>query len=303
MTLTGAFHHIHNVAIIFDTNAIFNKCEDKFALECRVASDFYKFIQYRETKKLNLANLFVSKMTLNEIIKQRKELYVTKKKDFNDICRYFNIDHTINDEIIDKIPEDTESFFTNNGIRILEYPNNLNKIIERAIEKKTPFKGGKPNSDAGFKDVIIWESILTYNFEAERTGKIIFFSNDNGFKKDLLTEEFKQIYPRISIEFIKDWDVLKKEISDLHLELIASSNINYDLLLEKFKDNDSEIIQIINPRKTTTKVDTNVVKIIATLKKQDGTEFDAAYFYDASVNEIELEYLEPEEISEDIIDE
>ena len=61
----------------------------------------------------------------------------------------------------------------------LPIPNNkcFTRIVERAFEKKAPFEGKEKNSDKGFKDVLIWESILEL-VEINPKSEIIFYSQD-----------------------------------------------------------------------------------------------------------------------------
>ena len=54
----------------------------------------------------------------------------------------------------------------NSNVEILEYPksSDFKSIIKRAILKNDPFEGnnGKGESDKGFKDVLIWHTVLDY---------------------------------------------------------------------------------------------------------------------------------------------
>ena len=67
-------------------------------------------------------------------------------------------------------------------------------IVKRAFDKAPPFGGKEKNSDKGFKDALIWESILEFVL-LHRQADIIFYTKDNGFKEKLI-EEFKILNPQ-----------------------------------------------------------------------------------------------------------
>jgi len=85
--------------------------------------------------------------------------------------------------------------------RIIELPipsdGRFKGIVRRAFDKAPPFGGKEKNSDKGFKDVLLWESILEFVLSHPNAG-ILFYTKDNGFK-EILIEEFKQAHPQASI--------------------------------------------------------------------------------------------------------
>ncbi len=74
---------------------------------------------------------------------------------------------------------------------VIPYPNNtcLSCIIQRALEKKPPFEGSNKNSDKGFKDVVLWESILEYK-RAHIDEDLLLFSQDKRLVENELKKEF-----------------------------------------------------------------------------------------------------------------
>lgn len=70
-------------------------------------------------------------------------------------------------------------------------------IVRRAFDKAPPFGGKEKNSDKGFKDVLLWESILEFVL-SHPNADILFYTKDNGFK-DILIDEFRQAHPQASI--------------------------------------------------------------------------------------------------------
>ena len=66
-------------------------------------------------------------------------------------------------------------------------------IIERAHLKIPPFSPNENTSDKGFKDTVIWLSLLDY-FKNNGEDEILFVTNDNGFLANtkLLADEFNK---------------------------------------------------------------------------------------------------------------
>lgn len=66
-------------------------------------------------------------------------------------------------------------------------------IVERAFTKQPPFEGKDKKSDKGFKDALLWESIL--EFASQHNGaNIIYYSKDNAFGNEL-EKEFAEAIP------------------------------------------------------------------------------------------------------------
>ena len=63
-------------------------------------------------------------------------------------------------------------------------------MLDRVYKKTPPFKDG--DSDNGFKDSLMWLSILDY-FKNNGENDVLFLTNDKGFlkQKEILTAEFK----------------------------------------------------------------------------------------------------------------
>lgn len=88
-------------------------------------------------------------------------------------------------------------------------------IIEKAFGKKQPFEGpGK--SDKGFKDALIWESIIEYK-ENNIDKNIILFTNDKIFGKDL-KEEYRLNFSE-DIQIICDDDTLFSALENISVQI------------------------------------------------------------------------------------
>ena len=75
--------------------------------------------------------------------------------------------------------------------KVIEIPiasnNRFESIVNRAFSKLPPFEGKGKKSDKGFKDALLWESVLEFALQ-HHNSKIIYYSKDNAFGEFLLNE-------------------------------------------------------------------------------------------------------------------
>ena len=78
---------------------------------------------------------------------------------------------------------------------IIDYPKDsvLPNIIERALLKRAPFEGEDKVSDKGFKDVILWESILEYKRQ-HHNDTLILFTSDIRLCCSSLENEYQTLF-------------------------------------------------------------------------------------------------------------
>lgn len=79
-------------------------------------------------------------------------------------------------------------------IPFLETSELFSEVLDRAFKKLPPFLNMGNASDKGFKDSLIWLSMLSY-FKENGEDTVLFVSSDNGFKSnaDMLCKEFKEV--------------------------------------------------------------------------------------------------------------
>ncbi len=108
----------------------------------------------------------------------------------------------------DHLDEKTSAYMGVYKIKEIENPSKeiLDKLIEKVLKKEKPFYKNKGSVDSGFKDNIIWESILKFVAE-NRYDKYFFLSDDSDFEDEKLKMEFIQITRKELI--------IVKEVSDL----------------------------------------------------------------------------------------
>ena len=83
-------------------------------------------------------------------------------------------------------------------------------IVKRAFDKQPPFEGRDKKSDKGFKDALLWESILEF-VALHDTAKIIYYSKDNVFG-EYLENEFSTAYPAASLTICSTENAVKDQL-------------------------------------------------------------------------------------------
>lgn len=94
-------------------------------------------------------------------------------------------------------------------------PRTHNSMIHRALNKLPPFEGKEKQSDKGYKDALIWESILEFKMKNPEWN-IILSSGDNGFN-GFLENEYKERFNGEEIKILKFRD--EKTSNDILTEI------------------------------------------------------------------------------------
>jgi hypothetical protein len=192
-----------NYAIVIDTNALGDY--KKGNLVCKNFKYlsvgkfiFLELIKYiRDNNLSDRINLVVPKIVLEELKEQqKKEFHKDIKKLDANFAQFselegFNIRKPTTLNYEDLLSNTSGSFMRTHNIKILDYPDNsiLPKLINKAIKKYKPFYK-RNDSDSGFKDAILWESLLHYA-KNNNTQKFILFSDDSDFNEEHLLTEFR----------------------------------------------------------------------------------------------------------------
>lgn len=219
-----------NISLVVDTNFIIQKRNLQEVI--KTLDDNYK--------------LYVTQVSIDERIgqqirdlKQKYDEIPKIQKEYKNIAKF--------DKIIDYEKSVTdlkkrvqEAYEKTKGINIIPFNNNegtLSLILERANLKTPPFIF-ESKSDKGFKDALIWLSLLDY-FKNDVENEIVFITDDNGFLKNenFLCEEFNT-YTEKTIQ-IKPNNYFK-ELFQENEETSESFNIeplpNFSILREEIYD-------------------------------------------------------------------
>ena len=174
-------------AFVFDTNFIIKEKK----LDEVIANLQDKFIVY------------ITQVSINERIAQQcRDL----KEKFNKVetiqnecggiaCISFRSTFEKRSEVLrTAIQKKYEQYFEDNIIPMSTTEKVFNEVLERSYQKRAPFSTDKNASDKGFKDTLMWISLLDY-FKSNGPDKIIFITDDKAFMGQVksLSDEFEKI--------------------------------------------------------------------------------------------------------------
>ncbi|MED2973214.1 PIN domain-containing protein [Fictibacillus sp. B-59209] len=195
--------------IIFDTNVLFLRNYNSYATFefNKIYEDIQGKIERHDvTEKFEL---LVPEVTLSELFQKQLQSYDEEYKKINKIYTMFdglyeielNVDETFDYESF--LNNKKNEYLLRKQIKILPIcgESRFTKIVARALGKKAPFEGIDKQSDKGFKDALIWESIL--EFAEKNDGNFLLFTGDKRFKGEL-EEEFEQLIGNTIIIYNKD---------------------------------------------------------------------------------------------------
>lgn len=230
------------ICVFLDSNILHSKSTDftkaRFAekLEELIGeievNDLYTYV------KLVIPQLVISELRKQQIddcsdtVKDLRKIKVTSQaielpQDYEKTC------DEIFDNTLDSLHDGTVK------IDIAPYPPNeaLQGLIQRAVSKQPPFEGKDKESDKGFKDALIWESLLEYK---KRCAKdvLVLYSKDKRITDSFLVKEYKEIFnEEIHMVFREDPNSHKKlldklrELSDVEEERATFSQQLKDRLI------------------------------------------------------------------------
>lgn len=246
---------MENISVFFDTNIIEAKFSSKYFLSnIRASKDFYDTCKFIRDNKLDIA-LNIPEIVYLELKKHLstafsyecrslKDSLQNWKKCFGDLL---DINHELKktcEEYDDYFNQIWADFKYEYNLNVIEYPKENEifcKIVSAAINSKKPFtlipknNVHKEYSDAGFKDAIIAETVLSYQISSNNT--CILLSSDRDFQEvfseygdrilvfnkfDDLKSKLISIYQIKDVNFVKD----KVETDDYLRERIINETGN-----------------------------------------------------------------------------
>jgi hypothetical protein len=133
-------------------------------------------------------------------------------------------------------PKMAESIRTNEftvmDIEEKKFGHILKEVLRRAIERRSPFRISGKAADIGFKDVMIWESILNYG-KYDNYDKVILFTGDSGFDKECKAEFESKIRKELVITPLME--ALQAEIEKDYASLIQNKKWRDFVATDYFK--------------------------------------------------------------------
>lgn len=190
--------------IIFDTNILYRRYDKRGDFnEFSFSSTFQNVIDIvNEFDLYEYVTIVIPNVVWNEMIEQEIESHDIKLKELLEKCKKFKFPEIeINSRTLDyrrfienKVSEyKTENLSKFNKVIDLPLPtrNRFDSIVERVFDKRPPFEGKDTRSDKGFKDALLWESILEFSENIENIN-VILYTKDNIFSNELEQEYHNQ---------------------------------------------------------------------------------------------------------------
>ena len=200
----------NDYVVIFDTNVLY--------VDYDHSADFTKFhfnkVLDKVIEKIEFLDIYsevslaIPIVTWEEIKKQKIDAYHKKISENDEIFKKMSR-HTFPNLYVD-IKKTDISYESYLNEKVKEYKKQLSqlpinvfnldlpseekfsKIIDRAFQKKAPFEGLDKKSDKGFKDALLWESIVEFK-EMNPNSNIIFYCKDKNFC-EILKQEYLALF-------------------------------------------------------------------------------------------------------------
>ena len=249
--------------LIFDTNALFQAYDKKadfttfnFNATFENVIDMINQLDIYSQVTIAIPSVVWNEME-KQIIEKHDELLLNykstiTKKIFPEYSVYENPKINYPEYIKARMTEYKEDI--SKGLNtVIEIPiassNRFESIINRTFSKLPPFEGKNKKSDKGFKDALLWESVLEFALEHPKS-KIIYYSKDNAFGEALL-KEFEENVSDSTLFICKDESEVKtqlemwaKEIDEYSYQPIEDFNENKGI--EDWLHSEDFLVQIIN---------------------------------------------------------
>lgn len=239
--------------LIFDTNTLFQSYEKKADFTSFSFNSTYENIidMINQLDIYNQVTLTITTVVWNEmekqIIEKHDELIVPyrstiTKKRFPE----YSISENLIKDYSEYIRAQIAAYKSNlsDGLnRVVELPmatsRRFESIIDRAFRKQPPFEGKDKKSDKGFKDALLWESILEFASNHPHS-QIIYYSKDNAFGA-FLNNEFVNLKLESVLSICKNETEVKNR-----LEVWAKEIDKYSYQpIEEFDENE-QIVSWLN---------------------------------------------------------
>lgn len=183
------------VSILIDTNMLYVK-NFKDYNKIQFLSNLKSLINdIKENEFKDNVTLVLPEIVIEELIQHQVESYNNEiEKLLNKKFPCFNVTkHSDYEVYIKSIIDNELELLKSKSIKIKKAPIpkdlKINKLVKRAIKKNPPFSGKEKESDKGFKDVILWESLIEYKNNSLKE-KIILCTEDKIFSNDILNVEY-----------------------------------------------------------------------------------------------------------------
>lgn len=197
--------------------------------------------------------ILIPKLVVEEIYSIKSHVIQSEISKFQKTIKHLDEKSLIDslEKIYDKVhfelDKSGEHFFSNYDIEMIPYCDNkyFPTIIDKSINKRLPFKPEYNDKkkrhvgDNGFKDAVIWYSIINHvEKKCNKNTDHIFFltNNEKDFRSELTLLEFKELTGK-NIEIIKfkstDPNVNDSEFNPFLKNILNKSNVHVPIKLEQ----------------------------------------------------------------------
>ncbi len=210
--------------LIFDTNTLFQSYEKKADFTSFSFNSTYGNVidMINQLDIYNQVSLMIPTVVWSEmekqIIEKHDELIVSFRSTITkrQFPEYSILENPVKDysKYIRAQISDYKNGLSNGINKVVELPLATSKrfesIVDRAFKKRPPFEGKDKKSDKGFKDALLWESILEFALDHPYS-RIIYYSKDNAFG-EFLNNEFKELNLESVLSICKNETKVKEQL-------------------------------------------------------------------------------------------
>ena len=227
--------------IVFDANNLY--CDEVDNLNKIFNSNIKTIFGFLKSNKVTCVSLCVPQLVLDERISQRLKQIREQHEIFNKALRNLKVfgsvkikEKKFNKANYQKILNEYASkIIKKYKVKIISTAKIEQKIItDRALNKVAPFYGNK--GDNGFKDTLIWLSLLNDAKKNKKYNYILFSDDRTGFNQKICEKEFKEY---LSTDFL-----VKKNLGELTKFL--DEKFNLDLKLKKLYQSIEQNVLALN---------------------------------------------------------
>jgi hypothetical protein len=248
--------------VIFDTNKVRSTLSGSPSYgSFEFSSEFNTLKSYIKEKGLSeFVDLAISSVAIQEVLQQKIEQFSEDIQSISQIRSRLSELPGVDFSRV-SLPDPSfdckehlnplmASFIRNNEFAVIDiaeekFGHILKEVLKRAIERRSPFRIGRNSTDIGFKDVLIWESILNYG-NYDNYDKVILFTGDAGFDSECKAEFESRVKKEIVIT--PSAEFLQSEIEEDYADVIQSKDwrdfVNTDYFKSYFNGELSKLDKI-----------------------------------------------------------
>ena len=290
------------ILIVFDSNKLYvSQKANQLYNSFNVGGDYFKVKKIIEDKELSsLIKIAIPEMVTKELINQQTSHVEQDKIELKRLGNLFQLpvsDEIYKQDISMSLHETMKEFLSNesNVTTLLElkkdrYADVFQNIVNRSLNKMAPFIQTGNHSDYGFKDALIWETLLAYDSMNDYTD-VFLFCRDKGFSTECITE-FNHKYPQIEFKIIGSTEHLISHLEELSESIELEKDFEQYCRGDYFKSTIMEALsceyEVVDSCKSLEMNSDDNVSVTVVLKDSDGSTFEHILTLDYQTKEIVL---------------